>query len=563
MTSYLRKTGHVFGLIAMALLIWLPAGASADTQQFITDWVGAADFQTGMDVDSDGKIYVARTNGIYRYTADGKSEGRVVTDPSGPESVAVDDVGRIYIIENNVPEVRVFNSHGDSIASFGSLGSGPGEFLSLKAIAVGSDGDFYVTDELKSTVQKFNLFTGFVTQWSTNLTGPNGLDVASDGSVWVADYMADQVEKFDATGAPLLTIGGSGRFEFPIDVAVGEEGNIYVIDSFDRVQKFAPNGDFTEQIGSYGNAPGQFSSASAVTADWQGNLWVADFVHWRVAVFAFAPRVIGGTTRNFGDVFLGNPIATQQVYMQNDNYVLPMYVGSASLDSGTDFSLPSDYLECDNVILLPGHVCSVGVDFDPATTGTKTDTLNLAGGWREVSLTGKGVESATGPTGPTGGTGSTGPTGTTGSTGATGNTGATGSTGPTGTGATGATGPKGPTGPTGPSGNNATPHVKRLVLVRRVGAKPVAMVKVTCPRAACTVWQRQGRARSRGRVVTTRVLGPNRIGAGRSANFRVTVPARIRNLLTRRRSGIVNVYLAVQADKGNSVRRNVRIGIRR
>ena len=54
------------------------------------------------------------------------------------------------------------------------------------------------------------------------------------------------------------------------------------------------------------------------------------------SVFAFAPRVIGGTDRNFGSVFLGDPIGTQLVLMQNDNYVLPMYVGSASLDTGTD-----------------------------------------------------------------------------------------------------------------------------------------------------------------------------------------------------------------------------------
>ena len=93
--------------------------------------------------------------------------------------------------------------------------------------------------------------------------------------------------------------------------------------------------------------------------------------------------------------------------------------------------------------------------------------------------------------------------------------------------------------------------------------RPVAMVRVHCPKAACTIWQRQGRARSRGRVVQTRVQGPNRIAANGTGRFRVTVPPRIRNLLTRQRSGIVNVYLAVQEDKGNSVRRNVRIGIRR
>lgn len=346
---------------------------------------------------------------------------------------------------------------------------------------------------------------------------------------------------------------------------VGDDGNIYVSGG-SRVQKISPAGAFLEEIGTAGSGNGQFGVIAGLAADRAGNLWVADSGNLRVSIFAFSPRVIGGTTRNFGNVFLNDPIAVQQVYMQNDNYVLPMFVGSASLDTGTDYSLPSDYLECDNVILLPGHVCSVGVGLNPTTTGTKTDTLNLDGGWREVSLTGNAVAS---PVGPTGSTGSTGATGSTGLTGTTGLTGGTGPAGPTGTGSTGATGPTGPSGPTGPTGpkgpvgGDTTPKINKLANVVRVGASPVAMVKVRCPKVACTVNGRSGKALSRGRVLAVRVTGPNRIGAGKTARFHVTIPAAIRNRLTNARSGTVNVYLSVRSDAGSSERRNLRVGIRR
>ena len=406
------------------------------------------------------------------------------------------------------------------------------------------------------------------------MAGTSGIDVGDDGRVLVTATASDTVRIFEPNGNMITTINSG--FVSPTDVDVGENGNFYVAHAGNTIQHFNPAGSLIETIGGPGTSDGQFQSLDGLAADRAGNVWSTESTNGRVQLFAFAPRVIGGTVRNFGNVFLGNPIATQQVYMQNDNYVLPMYVGSASLDSGADFSLPSDYLECDDVFLLPGHVCSVGVDFYPSTTGTKTDTLNLDGGWREVDLSGNAVESPTGPTGPTGATGPTGSTGATGSTGSTGSTGATGPTGTTGatgftgptgatgsTGPTGLTGPTGPKGPTGPSGNTATPRVNRLAEVVRVGNRPVAVVKVRCPQAACTVSQRQGRARSRGRVAMTSVMGPSRIGAGKTARFRVTVPARIRNLLTRQRSGIVNVFLAVQADKGNAIKRNVRIGIRR
>jgi len=550
MTSYLRKSGLFAGLIAMSFAILLPAGATADTHRFYGDWQGAAHNQSGMAVDRHGDVYVTRSDGIYRYDADGDSLGRVVNGSNfsnGPESVAVDDAGRIYATEADSGLVSVFDPNGDQLSQFGAFGVAPGQFLSPRAVATGPNGTFYVTDDVKSTVQKYSLATGFVTEWSTNLTLPLGLDVAEDGTVWVADLTVDQVEKFDANGAPLLTIGSPGQFGGgPIDVDVGEDGNVYVLDGADRVQEYAPNGELIEEIGSPGTGPGQFSNVAAIAADRQGNVWVADFSNWKVSVFAFAPRVIGGTVKKFGNVFLGNPLATQQVLMQNDNYVLPMYVGEASLGDGTDFSLPADSLECSQVILLPGHVCSVGVDFDPLTAGPKADTLNLDGGWRKVQLNGTGVE------GPVGATGPTGATGTTGATGATGN------------GTTGPTGPEGPTGPTGPSGDGVTPKVAKVANVVRVpGSNPVAMVKVTCPKVACQVQQREGKARSRGLVRAARVSGPNRIQAGKTAVFRVTVPAAVRKRLTRRKSGSANVYLAVRSEGGNSERRNMRLGLRR
>jgi hypothetical protein len=89
------------------------------------------------------------------------------------------------------------------------------------------------------------------------------------------------------------------------------------------------------------------------------------------------------------------------------------------------------------------------------------------------------------------------------------------------------------------------------------------MVKVTCPKVACTVQQRQGKARSRGKVLDANVQGPNRIGANKAAIFKLTVPAAIRNRLSGQRSGTANVYLAVKSDKGNFERRNLRLGLRR
>lgn len=576
MTAVLRRAG-IFGvLIAIAGALWMPGAALADTHRFYDSFDVPLTAIRDIDEDRNGDVYVAQTDGIFRYSANGESTGVFIENGpyfiNGPDSVSVDQSGRVYAVDTEQNQVYIFGSAGNFIAAQGGAGGGFGQFLSADSVAAGPDGYYYVTDSSQNTVTSYRIGFGAVAEWGTNLASPRGIDVAPDGTVYVADYAADQVEIYTYFGSPAGTFGSSGNgpglFQAPLDVDVGDDGNVYVVDSGGFVQAFGAGGNFLEVIATPGAAQGQVSGPAGIAADRAGNVWVAEQNTQRVSIFAFAPRVIGGTTRNFGNVFLGNPIATQQVYMQNDNYVLPMYVGSASLDTGTDYSLPADYLECDNVILLPTHVCSVGVAFDPTTTGAKTDTLNLDGGWREVSLTANAVAAPTGPTGPTGDTGATGSTGASGSTGSTGATGSTGSTGATGgtggSGPTGPTGPEGPTGPTGPSGQSATPQIVKVSNVVRVpGSNPVAMVRVTCPVLACTVQQRSGKARSRGRVMAARVNGPNRIQAGRTSVFRVTVPRGIRNRLTRQRSGTANVYLAVRSNGGNSERRNLRLGLRR
>lgn len=60
--------------------------------------------------------------------------------------VAVDDGGRIYVLERQAREVRVFGPDGQHVRTFGSQGGGPGELESPLGLEWGPEGNLWVSD---------------------------------------------------------------------------------------------------------------------------------------------------------------------------------------------------------------------------------------------------------------------------------------------------------------------------------------------------------------------------------------------------------------------------------
>ena len=90
----------------------------------------------------------------------------------------------------------------------------------------------------------------FLTTWGSSGTGDGQFDfpfgVATDGSgnVYVADDGNHRIQKFDASGTFLTAWGsdgsGNGQFHFPQGVATDGSGNVYVSDTNNqRIQEFS------------------------------------------------------------------------------------------------------------------------------------------------------------------------------------------------------------------------------------------------------------------------------------------------------------------------------------
>jgi hypothetical protein len=123
----------------------------------------------GVAVDASGNIYVADTENhrVQKCTLSGTSyscitfvgETGVFNDDFWhlhPLAVAVDNAGRVYVVDEWNNRVQVFDSTGAYLTTIGgSWGARTGELRGPSGIAVDSAGNVYVTDRDNHRIQKF------------------------------------------------------------------------------------------------------------------------------------------------------------------------------------------------------------------------------------------------------------------------------------------------------------------------------------------------------------------------------------------------------------------------
>jgi tripartite motif-containing protein 71 len=78
------------------------------------------------------------------------------------EHIALDKHDNVYVTDpqsdpgcSNEPRVLKFDSVGNFIAEFGSVGKGQGQFRDPEHLAVDHDGNVYVSDRKNNDIQKF------------------------------------------------------------------------------------------------------------------------------------------------------------------------------------------------------------------------------------------------------------------------------------------------------------------------------------------------------------------------------------------------------------------------
>ncbi len=270
--------------------------AFADTFEFVLKWgtagSGDKEFNNPDGIDNyDMHIYVTdqNNNRVQKFSLTGTfeavlSDGATYNSPAG----IFGDAGnyRLYVADKDNNQIQKLYLNGSVIGSWGSSGSGNGQFnhpygvARMPPISGPYQGKVYVTDTDNNRIQTFLLSpdgktASFYSTWGSSGSGngqfnsPRGIAIEKTGFVYIADYNNNRVQKFSPDGTFLTAWGspgsGNGQFDGPYNMTIDENGAVYVTDTQNhRVQKFDANGGFIGAWGSYGTGDGQFNSPKGI-----------------------------------------------------------------------------------------------------------------------------------------------------------------------------------------------------------------------------------------------------------------------------------------------------------
>ena len=222
-----------------------------------------------------------------------------------PIDVALGDEDRLYVLcrADNAALVRKYNYADEDLGQFGGVGKGDGQFMWPVSIITDSEESIYISDEYLNRISVFDREGEFQSSWGETGSEPGQLDHASgiafdaDENVYVSDTMNHRVQKFTKDGEFISTFGefGSdkGQLNMPWGIDVDDEGSVYVADwRNDRIQKFSADGEFITKFGGAGCGDGEFNRPVDVTVDDDGDIYVADWGNDRVQMFNSETRYV-------------------------------------------------------------------------------------------------------------------------------------------------------------------------------------------------------------------------------------------------------------------------------
>lgn len=254
--------------------------------------------------DGAGRVFVCDSNAqlVHVFDLESRSYEQWKPDPlegsfAQPVGIFFDSLGRLLVSDAAAGNIHVFSSVGEYQGTIGDghLNKPSGIVMdpATHRIFVADTGAHQIAvlsfdGELIQRIGKRGTSLG-------EFNFPTNVALTDDGSLYVSDSLNFRVQVFDPDLNPIRQIGEKGDvpgfFSHPKGIAFDQDGHLYVIDShFESVQIFDTQGSLLLSFGQEGHGPGQFWLPTGIHIDRNNLIWIADSYNQRLQVFRYLPE---------------------------------------------------------------------------------------------------------------------------------------------------------------------------------------------------------------------------------------------------------------------------------
>lgn len=246
------------------------------------EWTGAIEEADGITVvkNPEAPLYSETILSLDEELSIGEAEGREEYVFSRIRDVEVDKAGRIYALDSNEANVKVFDRDGNYIRTIGRKGQGPGELQSPNDIYIDDKDKIYISDVGNDRLSVFNEHGDFIDSFNfqeysvSKIIGVNAKDEIvlllsttskeSGKGFLVFDYMVnvyssrfelrENLYRFTIPVMQMFTKEGkmlslSVPFQKTLCCKMDSRGNVYVAESQEyRIHIFSPDGKLIRRI---------------------------------------------------------------------------------------------------------------------------------------------------------------------------------------------------------------------------------------------------------------------------------------------------------------------------
>lgn len=257
---------------------------------------------------------------------------------TGPVSVFVNGRSTLGPVFEYMVPPAIYRA--ETYAGTGTLGYTEGERLSAQlnrpgGVVFDSQGNLIFSDRNNNRIRKVSpdgqvsLVAGTGAQGSQDgpalqatFFWPYGIAIDKEDNLYIADRSNHLIRKIDAATGMVSTIAGSSsgfaegngaqaRFNQPTDVAVADDGSVYVADyNNSRIRRITPDGTVSTYVGdgTRGHIDGsretaRIDRAAGVDIDQNGNLYIADRFNYclrKVTPAGEVSTIAGSRSREYG-----------------------------------------------------------------------------------------------------------------------------------------------------------------------------------------------------------------------------------------------------------------------